>query len=200
VSRTELDHILLGMNAAIHEIADPGGLIDQLRELLAEKSVVADETGGTSRPTPGSRPPWDAQAAHAYTAITAWARHAEADLGTYVHGRYIRRATSTDRGTRDALGNVLIFCEDGRVPEAEVRRVARGLGTLLRAAQSVPAIDTAPPAAATLRQPCPVCGDGELTAALDGSTEIRCVNEMCGARWAKKDWPFLLSRLTQGAA
>jgi hypothetical protein len=105
---------------------------------------VAPDDGMAVRTPPGLKPPWDAQTAHAYTSIGAWARHAEADLGTYVHGRYIRRMTGSDRGTRDALGNVLVWCENERVPEAEVRRIARHLGTLVRAAQSVPGIDTAP--------------------------------------------------------
>lgn len=199
--QTELDHVLAGIAAHVGELTVADGLIDQLRELLADKTVAPD-SNTTSRPSPGSRAPWDTQTAHAYTSIGAWARHAEADLGTYVHGRYFRRTAGSDRNTRDALTNVLLYCEDGRVPEAEVRRIARHLGTLVRAAQSVPGIDTAPAPAATLRQPCPYCGTGALTAAMDGSTEIRCATDGCadpvtGARavWAKKDWPFLLSRL-----
>lgn len=206
MSLTELDHVLAGIAAAVGELTEPDGLIDQLRELLADKTVAPD-TNATSRPSPGSRPPWDAQTAHAYTSIGAWARHAEADLGTYVHGRYIRRMTGSDRGTRDALGNVLMWCENERVPEVEVRRIARHLGTLVRAAQSVPGIDTAPAPSATLRQPCPYCGTGALTAAMDGSSEITCATAGCTdpvtgapAVWAKKDWPFLLSRLTKEAS
>jgi hypothetical protein len=189
----DLAAVLAGVHAAVHELTD---LIDQLRELLPERGQGGPEVSTARRP-PGSRPPWDSQVANAYTAITAWAREAEADLGTYVHGRYLRRATSSDRGTKDALGNVALFCDDNRVPDAEVRRIARGLGTLLRAAQSVPGIDLAPPPATTLTKPCPSCGDGELVADTD-TFAVTCANEVCAESWTKAQWPLLLARLTRG--
>jgi hypothetical protein len=200
----DLAGVLAGINAAVHELADYGGLIDQLADVLAMPTSAQTEVVTGHRP-PSSRPPWDVRAANAAMGLHAWARDAEAELGTWVRGFYGRRPNGSDRGTKDALGYVVIYCEDSRVPEAEVRRIARQLGTHLRAAQSVPAIDLAPAPAATLRQPCPYCRTGALTAAVDGSTEIRCANEDCTdpvsglrPRWAKKDWPFLLSRLAAG--
>lgn len=195
---SELAPVLAGVHAAVHELVD---LIDQLRELMAERGQGTENP--TSRRPPGSRPPWDVRVADAYMSIHAWAREAEADLGTYVHGGYYRRAVGGDRATKDALRNVGVYCDDNRVPEAEVRRIARHLGTLLRAAQSVPGIDLAPPAAVALRQPCPLCRAGALLAGDDH--EIRCANEACldpttGDRpsWSKEKWPALLARLIKG--
>lgn len=197
-----LDAWLEAIHAAVHELADDGGLIDQLRELMPERGQASDVP---TRGAPGTRPPWDAHVAGVYTSIHAWAREIEADLGTYVHGRYHRRMPGSDRVTKDCLRAIAVYCDDNRVPERDVQRTCRHIGSLLRAAQGVPAIDLAPPAAATLRQPCPYCRTGALTAAVDGSTEITCANEACvdpttGQRpsWPKAKWPFLLSRLAQG--
>jgi hypothetical protein len=192
----DLTGVLAGIHAAVHELTD---LIDTLRELLPERGTGGPEVSTARRP-PGSRPPWDSPAANAYLAIHAWAREAEADLGTYVHGRYYRRPAGSDRVTKDALAAVAMFCDDSRVPEVEVRRIARHLGTLLRAAQSVPAIDAAPPAALLLRQPCPSCGTGALVAP-PGTTEIRCDDDQaCAASWTKDRWPALLAALWKGTA
>lgn len=188
----DLSGVLAGIAAAVRELADDGGLIDQLRDLLPERGQAPEEN--VARRPPASRPPWDSRVADAYTSIHAWARDADAELGTYTRGAYARAVAGGDRATKTALANVVIFCEDGRVPEGAVRHIARDLGSLLRAAQGVPGIDTAPAPAATLRQTCPRCGTGALQAELDGSTDIYCVE--CGARWAKREWPFLLSRLT----
>jgi hypothetical protein len=198
------DAWLAGINAAVHELADEGGLIDQLRELLAERGRTPEIV---VRGVPGSRPPWDAHVAGVHMSIHAWAREAEADLGTYVHGSYGRTAGGSDAVTRWCLQMVLVYCESGAVPDRDVQRVARHIGTLLRAAQGVPGIDLAPAPAATLRQPCPYCHEGALTAATDGSTEIWCANDVCTdpttgerPRWPKSRWPFLLARLAQGGA
>lgn len=187
------DAHLLAINAAVHELADHGGLIDQLREALGEKGTPTTEL--VTRGVPGSRPPWDGRAADAYLTIHAWAREAEADLGSYVRGHYHRRVGGGDRATKDALGNVVIFCEDNRVPANVVLHTARHLGRLVRAAQSVPAIDTAPQAAAMLRQPCPSCQEGALLAV---GAEIACANEVCAESWTKDRWPALLARLARG--
>lgn len=194
----DLAPVVAGVHAAVHELVD---LIDRMRDLLAGRGQGAEVP--TSRQAPGSRPPWDGRVANVYMSVHAWAREAEADLGTYVHGTYWRRAIGGDRGTKDALGNVALYCDDNRVPEAEVVRVARNLGTLLRAAQSLPGIDLAPPPALALRQPCPICGEGALLAG--DNHEITCANEVCtdpitGQRpsWTKDRWPALLARLTRG--
>jgi hypothetical protein len=203
VSAVALDALLLGIRAAVDELVDSGGLIDQLADLLPERSQSPDVMTG-HRP-PSSRPPWDGRAADAFTAIHAAARDLEADLGGYVHGRYARRASGSDAHTRAALRQVVILVEHPAVPESEVRWIARCLGRLVRLAQAVPAIDLAPALPAMLRPPCPYCGQGTLQAAPDGSTEIVCANPDCtepatGARprWPKHRWPHLLSQLTTG--
>lgn len=184
---------LLAINAAVHELADDGGLVDQLHELLAERGTPTSEL--VTRGAPGSRPPWDGLVANAYTSIAAWARETEAELGTYTRGFYFRVVGGSDRMTKGCLQAIVVHCEDNRVPELEVRRVCRDIGTLLRTAQRVPAIDTAPPPAAMLRQPCPSCREGALLAAGD---EIACANEVCAESWTKDRWPALLARLARG--
>lgn len=204
MSAPDLSAVLLGLRAAVEELTDDGGLVDQLRDLIGVKGTPTAEV--SSRSVPGSRPPWDSRAADAYTAIHAAARDLEAELGTYVLGFYRRRAAGSDGNTRMALRRAVMFAEDSRVPEEDVRRAARLLGSLVRAAQSVPAIDLAPAPPATLRPPCPHCGQGTLQAAPDGSTEITCANPACldpvsgsRPRWPKHRWPFLLSRLIGGS-
>jgi hypothetical protein len=199
-----LEATLLGISAAVAELTDDGGLLDQLVDLTGEKGTAGPEVSGGRRP-PGSKPPWDPQAADAYTTIHAAARDMEAELGSYVLGFYRRRVAGSDGNTRMALRRVVMFAEHEAVPETEVRRVALLLGRLVRQVQSLPAIDLAPAPPATLRPPCPHCGQGSLQAAVDGSTEIHCANPACvdpttGARprWPKHRWPFLLSRLVQG--
>lgn len=200
----ELDAMLAGINAAVHELAGEGGLIDTLTELLAERSQAPEEV--TGRRPPGSRPPWDPQAANVYMEIHASARRLENDLHTYVHGRWRYRHGGSTATTKEALGQVVILAEHERVPEAEVRHVARVLGRLVRSAQSLPGIDTAPAPAATLRQPCPYCREGALESAVDGSTEIRCANEVCvhpatgeRTRWTRSQWPALWAMLQDSA-
>lgn len=195
---SELGDVLNGISAATDELAD---LSDHLRELLTEHGQ-SPEVG--SRRPPSTRPPWDQQTANAYLAIHASARQLEAELRHLVMGGYWRRLGGSDKATRKALGMISTYCSDNRVPEATVRAVARHLGTLLRAAQSCPAIDTAPAPAATLRQACPYCQTGALTAAVDGSTAIYCANVACvdpvsgiRPRWTKREWPFLLARLAE---
>jgi len=199
-----LQAVLLGLGAAVAELTDDGGLLDQLSDLLAEKGTAGPEVSSGRRP-PGTKPPWDPRAADAYTTIHAAARDMEAELGTYVLGFYRRRMAGSDGNTRMALRRVVMFCDHPAVPEAQVRWAATVIGRLVRLVQSLPAIDLAPAPPATLRPPCPHCGQGSLQAAVDGSTEIHCANPACvdpatGARprWPKHRWPFLLSRLVQG--
>lgn len=200
---SEIESVLKGIRAAVDELIDDGGLVDQLADLMAEHSQSPEIT--TGRRPPGTKPPWDGRVANAALGIHAAARDMEAELRGYVFGRYERRNAGSTGNTRMALRAVadLVFVES--VPEAEVRRVAGRLGRLVRAAQSVPAIDLAPAPPATLRPPCPHCGKSTLQAALDGSTEIHCANEHCVdpvtgrcPRWPRHRWPFLLSRLVAG--
>lgn len=200
-----IEPILRGIRAAVDELIDDGGLVDQLADLMAERSQSPEIA--TSRRPPSSRPPWDGSVAEAAFAIHAAARDMEAELRAYVFGRYVRRTGGSTGNTRMALRAVADLVFHDAVPESEVRRVAGHLGKLIRAAQSVPAIDLAPAPPATLRPPCPHCGTGSLQAALDGSTEIHCVNPKCldpvtGAspRWPRHRWPFLLSRLVAGTS
>jgi hypothetical protein len=204
VSPPTLDALLLGIRGAVEALADEGGLIDMLADITAEHGQGPDVV--TARQPPSSRAPWDAQAANAALAVHAAARDLEAELSSYVYGVYRRRTPGSDWHTREALRRLVLLVEHDAVPEAEVRRVALTLGKLVRQAQSVPAIDLAPAPPATLRPPCPHCGQSTLQAAADGSTEIHCVNPACvdpvtGARpcWPKHRWPFLLGRLVRGA-
>lgn len=191
---SDIAAVTAGINAAVHELVDADGLIDQLRLLLPLKGTGGPEVA-TSRPAPGPRMPWDGPAANAYMAIHAWARHADADLGTYVWGRYHRVLGGSDRATRDALLRVTVYCDDSRVPEAEVVRIARALGKLVRAAQGVAGIDLAPPPAASLAQVCPTCGTGELVADVEAGS-IGCTGEgCCGASWSRAHWPALMALL-----
>lgn len=199
-AQPHLEDVCQGIDVAVCELAD---LSEHLCELLAERSPLPEVT--TMHRPPASRPPWDQQTANTYMAIHASARQLEAELRHLVMGGYWRRLGGSDKATRKALVMIAHYCRDERVPEGDVRAVARHLGDLIRAAQSCPAIDTAPAPAATLRQACPYCQTGALTAAVDGSTEIYCANQACvdpvsgvRPRWGKRDWPFLLGRLTRG--
>lgn len=199
-----LEAVLLGLRVAVDELIDDGALLDQLADLLAERGTAGPEVSGGRRP-PDSKPPWDPRAADAYMTLHAAARDLEAELGTFVLGFYRRRMAGSDGNTRMALRRAVLFAEHEGVPETEVRRAALLVGRLVRQVQSIPAIDLAPAPPATLRPPCPNCGQGTLQAAVDGSTEIHCANPACvdpatgvRPRWPKHRWPFLLSRLVQG--
>lgn len=192
-----LDAVLLGIDAAIAELVD---LQAQLGELLHESSRRPELS--TGRRPPSSRPPWEAQAAGAHLDVHGAARAIEAQLRGYVFGDDARRPGGSDAATREALRMVSRLVRHERVPEHTVRDVARTLGRLVRACQSVPAIDTAPAPPATLRFACPACGTGALQAAVDGSTAITCSNGECidattGARtsWPRHRWHHLLGQV-----
>lgn len=195
-----LDAVLLGIEAAVRELADAGGLLDQLAELLHEAGKRPELS--TGRRPPSSRPPWDAGAAGVAMTVHAFARDTEADLRAYVFGQWRRRRGGSDVGTKVALHRITLLARHPNVPEVEVRRTARLLGQLVRQAQQHPAIDTAPAPPATLRFACPACGDGALQAAVDGSTAITCSNPACidettGARtsWPRHRWHHLLGQV-----
>lgn len=195
---SELDAVLAGINRDVHALADKGGLIEWLVDLLAERSPTPEIS--TGRRPPSSRPPWDSLAANAHMAIHAEARRLESELHTYVMGTYWYRVAGSDAHTREALRAVTVYAEDGRVPEREVRRAAQVLGLLVRGAQRVPGIDTAPAPAAKLRQACPYCA-GPLEADLE-AFEVYCDSDTCadpatGDRpmWDRARLPFLLARL-----
>lgn len=199
---SDLASVLEGINAAVHALADKGGLIERLSYLLAERSPTPEVS--TGRRPPSSRPPWDTVTANAYMGVHTAARDLETELHTYVHGTYWRRLAGSDAHTREALRAVTVYVEHANVPEVMVRHVARVLGMLVRQAQGVPAIDTAPPPAARLRQACPYCAE-PLEADLE-NFEVYCAGQACtdpttGAppRWDRLRLPFLLARLVSEA-
>lgn len=174
----------------VHDLIDPGALLDQLTELLAEKHVgERPEIGGGK---PGTRPPWDATVASVLMDVHATARDLEAHLHSYVYRAYWRRMAGSDRHTRRALENVVMYCDLDAVPEEEVRATAKALARLVHRAQSLPAIDTAPPPATVLDHPCPSCGTGALVAD-QVSMGVTC--DPCGEHWVKAQWPLLLGKL-----
>lgn len=193
-----IDAVLAGIRAAVEELIDDGGLIDQLADHLSERGQGPDVV--TGRRPPGSKPPWDPAVAAAALAIHAAARDLEAELFSYAFGTYRRRTAGSDGNTRMALRRVVDLAWHEKVPEYVVRRTAQLLGRLVRQAQAVPAIDLAPAPPMPLIRPCPYCG-GRLEAALDGSTEVACVTPTCRddqgrrRRWPKHLWPMLLDRL-----
>lgn len=82
---------------AVTALTATGGLVDQLRELLAEQATSTTYGTRSRHKVTGSPAPWNVEAASVYLIIHHGARDLESDLRYLVTG-----ATGPDRGGSDA--------------------------------------------------------------------------------------------------
>lgn len=165
----------------VDHLVRPGGLLDQLEELLPEQATDP-QAGGTHHKVTGSPAPWHAEAAAVLFDITEGARRLEASLRRDVSGHLGDRRGSSRTNTRDALRSAARLAE--ALDDDQVETAARIVARWVTTARQLRDIDTAdrweplPRQPGTLPPACDYCGTYSLRWNRR-SGEVRCVLGDC---------------------
>ncbi|MBT2213473.1 hypothetical protein [Actinomadura sp. NEAU-AAG7] len=165
----------------IEELIRPGGLIDQIEELMPKQTATADTNKCHRGHLFGPPIPWHAEAAAVLMDIHVGAR----DLENLI--RYQINGTTRNRGGSD--GNTrLAIREIGRLsyalPAAQVEDAAAMVRRWVTAARQIGDIDQADRWVPLPRQPghypppCPYCDTYALRMSRRAG-EVRCINPEC---------------------
>jgi hypothetical protein len=147
--------------------ADLAALLPEAGALIA----IPDADGTHGGHQPGSKPPWNTQAANAALDAHAGVRDVEHNL-RFAAGLPVRRRGGTDANTLAAL-EVIPSLAAGDVDDGVVARAQRDLERLARPIQELPPIDQAE-AWRRIPAKCPYCGHGMMRVAPRAGT-VTCL-------------------------
>jgi hypothetical protein len=120
----------------------------------AALTALPDTDGTTGHGKPGSRPPWNAAAAHAAMDAHAGIREIEADMFYAVTGRPRRARGGSDGNTLAAIRGTVSL--SASVPQNAAQDAARVIAGWVTVIQQLPAIDEAE-RFIKVRAQCPYC-------------------------------------------
>jgi hypothetical protein len=171
----------LGIALDVNELIRPGGVLDQLDQLLPEQATDPTTGSGHAKVT-GSPAPWHAEAAAALVVIHEEARRLEASLRREVTGNLGRRRGGSTANTREALEAIVKLSE--AVCDDEVKTAARIVARWVTSARQIRDIDQAdrweplPRLPGHLPPACDWCSTYALR--MNRRTgEVRCTNNRC---------------------
>lgn len=167
---------------SVEALADDGGLIDQLRALLAEAATSTTYGTRTRHKVTGSPAPWNAEAASVYLTIHHGARDLEALLRYLVTG-----ATGPERGGSDANTRAALYAlpklaeavDEGLADHAA--RVTAGWVTAAHQSRDIDITDRPVPlprVPGQLPPACDYCGRLSLRMSTRSGV-VFCINPRC---------------------
>jgi hypothetical protein len=192
----------LGIALDINELTRPGGVLDQLEQLLPEQATDSTTGGGHQKIT-GSPAPWHAEAAAALVVIHEEARRLEASLRREVTGNLGRRRGGSTGNTRDALAAIVKLTE--AVCDDEVKTAARIVARWVTSARQIRDIDQTdrweplPRLPGMLPPACDWCDTYSLR--MNRRTgEVRCTNSRCKDEEGRRPVARILTGTYSGQA